>query len=106
MSGIVPKFKNNDGEIVDVNEMLETGKCLVFLPRAELTDKQIGILKKNNVGYLVLDETLELASTGLSHGAPNGYALFGDDRYSMGFSFLIKLCFSVVEIELKKLNKN
>lgn len=106
MSGLVPKWKNNDGEIVDMNEMLATGKCLVFLPKAELTDKQIAILKRENVGYLVLDETLELASTGLSHGAPNGYALFGDDRYSMGFSFLIKLCFSVVEIELKKLTKN
>lgn len=106
MSGLVPEFTTKEGEIIKVNELLKTGKCLIFLPKAELSDKQIKVLKRENVGYLVLDETLELASTGLSHGAPNGYALFGDDRYSMGFSFLIKLCVSVVEIELKKLNKN
>src|SRR5215204_3647952 len=98
MSGLVPKYKDNDGNEVDLNKMMREGKCLIFLPKAELSERQIGVLKRENVGYLVLDETLELASTGLSHGAPNGYGLFGDDRYSMGFSFLINLCVSVVEV--------
>jgi hypothetical protein len=104
MDGLVEKYKDNDDKEVDLNKMMAEGKLLVFLQKAELSDQQIEILKRENIGYLVFDETLELASTGLTYGCPNGYVFFGDDRYSMGFTFFINLCVSVVEVELKKLN--
>jgi hypothetical protein len=85
---------------------LSKGKLLVFLPKAELTTKQIEILKEANVGYFVLDETLEQSSTSIVRDCPNSYVFFGDDRYGIGFTFKINTCISTVELELKKLTKN
>jgi len=103
MSGLIPKYKDKEGKEVDLNAWLAQGKLLVFLPKAELTAQQIKILKDNNVGYSVLDETLEQFSTGVVQGCPNGYVFFGDDRYGIGFNFKINTCISLMELELKKL---
>jgi hypothetical protein len=104
--GLMPQYQDNDGNLVNINEKLANDKSFFFLPKAELTEEQEKILEEENVGYFTLDETLELASTGLTYGCPNGYIFFGDPRYGLGFTFNIGVCFSLVDMELKKLTKD
>src|SRR4051812_46176322 len=95
MPGLVKEYTNQDGKKVGLNEVLEKGKCFVFLQSAELTPTQENILKKHNVSYSVFNQSLEKSSTGVSYGLEPGSVMFGDDRHSVGFTLDIDVCISL-----------